>query len=108
MKKSVVRVMTNVPAISLGAGLLLFSLFMLKLPLPIALLVSVGGYLVAELLIFPSKKATETHHPDLSGMSEHEKAVFHEYEKITEDAASNSERNENIAATSMKSMKEGK
>ena len=68
MLKKLIALPANIPAALTGGGLFWLSLFLLKLEIPIAIGISVAGYLVAGLLIFPAVPEKEVQQKKLLGM----------------------------------------
>ena len=68
MLEKLIALPSNIPAALTGGGLFLLSLFLLNLEIPIAIAISVAGYLVAGLLIFPAVPAKEIEQKKLLGI----------------------------------------
>ncbi|GAK53837.1 hypothetical protein U14_05111 [Candidatus Moduliflexus flocculans] len=68
MLRKLIALPSNIPAALTGGGLFLFSLFLLNLGIPIAIAISVTGYLVTGLLIFPAVPEKEVEQRKLLGV----------------------------------------
>lgn len=68
MLRKLIALPSNIPAALTGGGLFLLSLFLLNLGIPIAIAISVTGYLVTGLLIFPAVPEKEIEQKKLLGV----------------------------------------